>query len=140
MSDAAADRRRLGRSGVHVSRFGFGGGAIGNPYAPLTDEQAYAAVDAARRQGVRCFDTVPPAVLERALRLKKAADRHDTTLRACALALCAAHPAVAGVLVCVRPAAEAEDCAEQFRAPVPAAPWAELRETGLLPSDAPVPV
>ncbi|MEU5367244.1 aldo/keto reductase [Streptomyces sp. NPDC005925] len=336
MSDAADDpvaqRRRLGRGGVHVSRLGFGGGALGNLYTPLTDEQAYAAVDAAWRQGVRYFDTAPhygiglserrvgaalagrprseytvgtkvgrrlepadggaagddlahgfavpathrrvwdftadgirrtleaslerlgldrvdvvhlhdpddhaeeafrdgypalerlrsegvvgaigvgmnqtamltrfvhdtdvdvvlcanrytlldqsaltdllpsarrrgvsvlvggafnsglladprpgatydyaaapQAVLERALRLKEAADRHGTTLRACALAFCAAHPAVAGVLVGVRSAAEADDCAEQFRAPVPAALWAQLREEGLLPHDAPVP-
>lgn len=330
MSDPTSEQRRLGRSGVHVSRLGFGGGAIGNLYTPLTDEQAYAAVDAAWRQGVRYFDTAPhygiglserrlgaalagrpraeytvgtkvgrrlepadgtgddlangfavpathrrvwdftadgvrrtleaslerlgldrvdvvhlhdpddhaeqafrdgypalerlrsegvvgaigvgmnrtglltrfvrdtdvdvvlcanrytlldqsaltdllpaalrrgvsvlvggafnsglladprpgatydyaaapPDVLERALRLKETADRHGTTLRACALAFCAAHPAVAGVLVGVRSAAEADDCAEQFRTAVPAALWEELRATGLLPPDAPVP-
>lgn len=38
---------------------GFGGGGIGNLYAPLTDEQAHEAVTAAWRQGVRYFDTAP---------------------------------------------------------------------------------
>ncbi|MEV6957666.1 aldo/keto reductase [Streptomyces sp. NPDC051207] len=85
------------------------------------------------------YAAAPPDVLERALRLKEAAERHGTTLRACALAFCAAHPAVAGVLVGARSAAEVEDCAEQFAAPVPAALWAELRATGLIPPGAPVP-
>ncbi|MDG9718961.1 aldo/keto reductase [Streptomyces sp. DH24] len=85
------------------------------------------------------YAAAPPALLERALRLKEIAERHGTTLRACALAFCAAHPAVAGVLVGARSAAEVDDCAEQFAAPVPAALWAELRATGLLPPEAPVP-
>lgn len=77
--------------------------------------------------------------LARALRLKSVAERHGTTLRAAALAFSAAHPAVAGVLVGARSASEVADCAEQFAAAVPAAFWRELRETGLLPADAPVP-
>jgi D-threo-aldose 1-dehydrogenase len=85
------------------------------------------------------YAAAPPGLLERALRLKEAAERHGTTLRACALAFCAAHPAVAGVLVGARSAAEVDDCAEQFAAPVPAALWAELRASGLIPPDAPVP-
>ncbi|MFI6660013.1 aldo/keto reductase [Streptomyces sp. NPDC050523] len=78
-------------------------------------------------------------LLDRALRLKTLAGRHGTTLRAAALAFCAAHPAVASVLVGTRSAAEVRDCAEQFTARVPAGFWQELRDTGLLPPDAPVP-
>ncbi|MBG0850831.1 aldo/keto reductase [Streptomyces spinoverrucosus] len=85
------------------------------------------------------YTAAPPELLDRALRLKSIADRHGTTLRAAALAFCAAHPAVVDVLVGARTAAEVDDCAEQFRTPVPAAFWQELRETGLLPSEAPVP-
>jgi D-threo-aldose 1-dehydrogenase len=85
------------------------------------------------------YTRAPAGLLDRALRLKAAAERHGTTLRAAALAFCAAHPAVASVLVGARSAAEVDDCAEQFRTPVPAALWQELRETGLLPPDAPVP-
>ncbi|MEU9352027.1 aldo/keto reductase [Streptomyces griseoloalbus] len=81
----------------------------------------------------------PAEMLDRALRMKDAAERHGTTLRAAALAFCAAHPAVASVLVGARSAAEVHDCADQFAAPVPAALWQELRDTGLLPPDAPVP-
>jgi D-threo-aldose 1-dehydrogenase len=80
------------------------------------------------------YAQAPAELLERALRMKAVADRHGVTLRAAALAFCAAHPAVASVLVGARSPAEVEDCAEQFAAPVPAALWDELRDTGLLPS------
>ncbi|MFS8197709.1 aldo/keto reductase [Streptomyces sp. CWNU-52B] len=85
------------------------------------------------------YTSAPPEVLDRALALKAAADRHGTTLRAAALAFCAAHPAVAAVLVGARSPHELRDCAEQFGAPVPGSLWQELRDTGLLPADAPVP-
>ncbi|WP_340374403.1 aldo/keto reductase [Streptomyces sp. SS7] len=83
------------------------------------------------------YAPAPPEVLDRALRMNAVAGRHGITLRAAALAFCAAHPAVASVLVGARSAAEAEDCAEQFAAPVPEAFWQELRDTGLLHADEP---
>jgi D-threo-aldose 1-dehydrogenase len=85
------------------------------------------------------YATALPELLHRALRLKAVAARHGTTLRAAALAFCAAHPAVAAVLVGARSVHEVVDCAHQFAAPVPADLWRELRETGLLPAEAPVP-
>ncbi|MFE6092476.1 aldo/keto reductase [Streptomyces massasporeus] len=90
--------------------------------------------------GARYNYTVAPSELvERALRLKSLADRHGTTLRAAALAFCAAHPAVASVLVGARSAHEVRDCAHQFAARVPAGFWQDLRAEGLLPAHAPVP-
>ncbi|MER6346322.1 aldo/keto reductase [Streptomyces sp. NPDC001595] len=105
---------------------------IGGPFNSglLADPRPTATYDYAQ---------APPHLLDRALRLKSAAERHGTTLRAAALAFCAAHPAVTGVLVGARSAAEVDDCAEQFRTPVPPAFWQELRDTGLLPADAPLP-
>ncbi|WP_309094330.1 aldo/keto reductase [Streptomyces sp.] len=85
------------------------------------------------------YAAAPSELVERALRLKSVADRHGTTLRAVALAFCAAHPAVASVLVGARSAHEVRDCAHQFAARVPGALWQELRAGGLLPADAPVP-
>ncbi|MFI2433224.1 aldo/keto reductase [Streptomyces sp. NPDC018693] len=79
------------------------------------------------------YAQAPTESVERALLLKEAAERHGTTLRAAALAYCAAHPAVVSVLVGARSAAEVDDCVRQFRTPVPAALWAELRTSGLLP-------
>ncbi|MFE3850443.1 aldo/keto reductase [Streptomyces griseorubiginosus] len=78
----------------------------------------------------------PTELLDRALRMKEVADRHGIGLRAAALAYCAAHPAVASVLVGARSAAEVHDCADQFATQVPDAFWQELRETGLLEEQA----
>ncbi|WP_449351932.1 aldo/keto reductase [Streptomyces shaanxiensis] len=78
------------------------------------------------------YAAAPAALLERALRIKEAAERHGTSLRAAALAHCAAHPAVAAVLVGARSAAEVDDCADRFAEPVPDALWEDLRATGLL--------
>ncbi|SDT12935.1 D-threo-aldose 1-dehydrogenase [Friedmanniella luteola] len=52
-------RERLGRTGVRVTPLGFGAAALGNLYAPVTDEDARAAVDAAWGAGIRYFDTAP---------------------------------------------------------------------------------
>ncbi|MFF4559776.1 aldo/keto reductase [Streptomyces sp. NPDC001435] len=81
------------------------------------------------------YGAAPQELLDRALRLKSIAERHGTTLRATALAFCAAHPAVAGVLVGARSASEVHDCADQFETTVPDACWRELREAGLLPGE-----
>ncbi|MGW2699969.1 aldo/keto reductase [Streptomyces sp. NPDC001340] len=83
------------------------------------------------------YTRAPQELLDRALRLKAVAARHDITLRAAALAFCAAHPTVASVLAGARSAAELHDCAEQFATPVPPAFWQELHDTGLLPSEEP---
>ncbi|MFG2726034.1 aldo/keto reductase [Streptomyces canus] len=76
-------------------------------------------------------------LLDRALRMGEAAERHGISLRAAALAFCAAHPAVASVLVGARSAAEVQDAADQFATPVPPAFWQELRDTGLLTTEEP---
>lgn len=78
------------------------------------------------------YSRAPRELLDRALRMKALADRHGITLRAAALAFCAAHPAVASVLVGARSADEVRDCAEQFATQVPTAFWQELLESGLL--------
>lgn len=83
------------------------------------------------------YAQAPVELLEKARRMQTVADRHGITLRAAALAFCAAHPAVASVLVGARTADEVRDCAEQFATPVPAAFWQELHDTGLLPREEP---
>ena len=59
MIAAPLARHRLGRSDVFVTELSFGGAAIGNLYAPVDDETARAAVDAAWAGGIRAFDTAP---------------------------------------------------------------------------------
>lgn len=100
---------------------------IGGPFNSglLADPGPTAAYDYAR---------APAELVDRALRMKAVADRHGITLRAAALAFCSARPAVASVLAGARSAAEADDCAEQFATPVPAAFWHDLSDAGLLPA------
>jgi D-threo-aldose 1-dehydrogenase len=42
-----------------MSMLGFGGAAIAGLYAPVTDDEARAAIDAAWEAGIRAFDTAP---------------------------------------------------------------------------------
>lgn len=51
--------RTLGAGKVPVTALGFGAATLGNLFAPVTDEAAHAAVDAAWSAGVRYFDTAP---------------------------------------------------------------------------------
>ncbi|MEE1928492.1 aldo/keto reductase [Streptomyces sp. TRM 70351] len=92
------------------------------------------------RPGARYdYARAPGAVLERALRLQEVTERHGVPLRAAALRFPLGHPAVAGVLLGARSAAEVRDAVGLLRCPVPDALWAELRAVGLLPDHAPVP-
>ena len=52
-------RNRLGKSGVRVTELGFGGGPLGGLFAPLDDETAARALEAAWDSGIRYFDTSP---------------------------------------------------------------------------------
>jgi D-threo-aldose 1-dehydrogenase len=51
--------RELGGSGVRVSVLGLGAAALGNLYAPVSENDADATVQAALDAGVRYFDTAP---------------------------------------------------------------------------------
>ena len=49
----------LGRTGLQVTRLGLGCAPLGNMYAPVSDADAQATVDAAWDAGLRWFDTAP---------------------------------------------------------------------------------
>jgi D-threo-aldose 1-dehydrogenase len=49
----------LGSTGVRVSEMIFGGAPIGGLYAPVSDDQAAAVLEAAWAAGIRAFDTAP---------------------------------------------------------------------------------
>ena len=51
--------RLLGRSGVEVTELAFGAAGIAGLFTPVSDEQAYAALDTAWDAGIRYFDTAP---------------------------------------------------------------------------------
>ncbi len=53
------ERRRLGRTSVHVSTLGFGGATIGGIGRQVPEAEADATLEAAWQAGIRYFDTAP---------------------------------------------------------------------------------
>jgi D-threo-aldose 1-dehydrogenase len=80
-----------------------------------------------------------PVWVERAQRLKAVCDRHHVPLKAAAVQFSLAHPAVASLVVGVRRLSHLEEYPDLMRRPLPAELWAELRESGLIPAEAPTP-
>ena len=87
------------------------------------------------------FDYLPApgAVVERARSIAAACDRHDVLLRAAAMQLPLAHPAVTGLITGVRTEAHLDEYPELLRMRIPPSLWDELRAQGLLDPAAPVP-
>jgi D-threo-aldose 1-dehydrogenase len=86
------------------------------------------------------YTRAPTALVERALALKGATERHGVPLRAAALRFPFGHPAVASVLTGARSPEEVRDTVEQLRHPILDQVWADLRTEDLLPPDVPLPV
>lgn len=55
----ATERRALGRTGVQLTRLGFGGASIGELFERVPDDQVQATLAAAWEGGIRYFDTAP---------------------------------------------------------------------------------
>jgi D-threo-aldose 1-dehydrogenase len=87
------------------------------------------------------FEYAPakPELLARVARIKAIADRHGVSMKAAGLQFALAHPAVAAVIPgASRPGRIAEDRAGVNEV-VPADFWRELRQAGLVSSQAPLP-
>jgi D-threo-aldose 1-dehydrogenase len=85
------------------------------------------------------YGPAPPEVLDRARRLRTICARHGVRLPAVALRFPLAHPAVTTVLTGARSGAELRENVALLDLPVPGAVWEELRASGLLAAEAPVP-
>jgi D-threo-aldose 1-dehydrogenase len=53
------NRRRIGKTGLEVTEYSFGGASLGNLYHAVTRPDAMATLDAAWNAGMRYFDTAP---------------------------------------------------------------------------------
>ena len=71
--------------------------------------------------------------------IRAVCQRHGIDIKAAALQFCAAHPAVAAVIPGPRTADEVQQNAALMQAAIPGALWADLRQAGLLPENAPTP-
>ena len=85
------------------------------------------------------YGETPHDVVLRAQAIARVCERHGTTLPAAALAFPLAHPAVASVCVGARSAAQVERNVALHSQTIARDVWSELKEEGLLRSDAPVP-
>lgn len=88
------------------------------------------------------FEYAPatPAILDKVARIKAIADRYGISMKAAGLQFALANPAVAAVIPgASRPGRIAEDRAA-LNETIPADFWRELRQTGLVHPDAPLPV
>lgn len=85
------------------------------------------------------YETAPPELLDRARTIAAICTRHGTTLPAAAIAFPLAHPAVVSVCLGARSAKQVQRNVALYGAPIPADLWSELKTTGLLRADAPVP-
>ncbi len=77
--------------------------------------------------------------LERTARIEATCAQYQVPLRAAALQFALAHPAVEIVMLGARSADEWRDAQAMARHPIAPAFWAELRQAGLLPGEAPTP-
>jgi D-threo-aldose 1-dehydrogenase len=87
------------------------------------------------------FDYSPatPDVVARASALAEACRRHGVPVRAAAMQFPLAHPAVVGLIAGVRTQAHLDEYPVLLRRPIPATLWDELRSSGLIHPEAPVP-
>jgi D-threo-aldose 1-dehydrogenase len=80
-----------------------------------------------------------PALLVRAQRLDAICRAHGVDLKAAAIQFALAHPAVSGVIMGARTAAEVEENMAMAGSQVPGDVWKDIRREGLIDRRAPVP-
>lgn len=85
------------------------------------------------------YESASPRVIQRALTIAAACERHGVPIRAAAMQFPFGHPAVTCVLTGARTAAKVKDSLDLLRMPIPPELWEELRERGLLAPHVPVP-
>jgi len=87
------------------------------------------------------YDYAPasPEILEKTRRIEEVCRRHGVPLKAAALQFPLGHPAVASVIPGMGNPAQIAENMELFHHPIPTDMWAELRDAGLIRTDAPLP-
>ena len=78
-------------------------------------------------------------MLDKAQRINAVCARYQVPLKAAALQLILAHPAIASVIPGARSVAEVEDNVRMVEWSIPADLWAELKQAGLIAEEAPTP-
>lgn len=85
------------------------------------------------------YDPAPQAILERVARIENICARHGVALVEAALRFPLVHPAIVSVIPGAQSPAEVRRNLAILSARIPAALWADLKASGLMREDAPVP-
>ena len=85
------------------------------------------------------YETAPRELVDRARAIAAVCDRHGTSLPAAAIAFPLAHPAVVSVCLGARSAKQVQQNVALYGEPIASDLWSELKASGLLRADAPVP-
>ena len=85
------------------------------------------------------YERPSDSIIERVRRIELICDRYDVPLAAAALQFPLAHPQVASVIPGVGRASRVVQTVQLYRFAIPEEFWAELKDTGLIRSDAPTP-
>jgi D-threo-aldose 1-dehydrogenase len=85
------------------------------------------------------YDEAPAELIEKARLISTICERDGTSLPAVALGFPLAHPAVVSVCVGARSADQVERNVDLLTVPTPSIVWTDLKESGLLRMDSPVP-
>jgi D-threo-aldose 1-dehydrogenase len=85
------------------------------------------------------YTPAPAHLVDRAQRLRAVCERHGVPLRAAAIQFPLAHPAVKAIVAGVRTVEHLDDYPRYMAQPLPPELWSDLREEGLIPSEAPTP-
>ena len=96
---------------------------------------ATGAVDGAKYN----YAPAPPEIMEKVSRIEAICADHKVPLPAAALQFVVAHPAIPSFIAGTRTVEQLTKNLDWFSHPIPADFWAELKATGLLREDAPVP-
>jgi len=86
------------------------------------------------------YQDAPPQVLEKVRRVEEVCKQFSVPLKAAAIQFPLAHPAVVSVISGCRQASEVEENFRLMSLPISADFWDALRERGLIPANAPVPL
>lgn len=85
------------------------------------------------------YEDAPEEILTKAGRLQAITTRHGVPLHVAALHFAGGHPAIASLVIGSATAAEADDNRAIWDVKAPAAMWQELRDSGLIAAEAPIP-
>jgi D-threo-aldose 1-dehydrogenase len=86
------------------------------------------------------YAEAPPEIIDKVAKIKAIAERHGVPIKAAALQFCLSHPAIVSVIPGASKPDRIKGDHEALNTFIPAEFWVQLRESGLIAADAPLPI